>query len=807
MKDFDVSLRFFCMTFRAALSLIFSIVTISPLVAAEKDWALSYQTPAKKWVEALPIGNGHLGAMVFGGIEQERLQCNEHTVWNGRPRSYAHPGAAKSLPAIRALLAEGKQKDAEDLAMREFMSDPLRQAAYQPCADLWIETKETKDHRAYRRELDLDAAMVRSQWQSAEGVTHYREAFASHPARLIVMKLSASRPASTSATFRWKTAHREHQIRVDATTLIARGTVEKDGVQWEARAEIRVKGGKTQNDGQNLQVSHADEIEVRISIATNVENWKKLGADASARCQKPLNDARASHYAELLAAHQADHRALFRRVNIDLGRTPAADLPTDQRLADFRKGQDPHLVALLFQYGRYLLIACSRDGGQPANLQGIWNDLTNPPWDSKYTCNINTQMNYWHAESTALSECHNPLFQALAEIAESGAITAREHYGAPGWVLHHNFDLWRGTAPINHANHGIWVSGGSWLVLHLWEHYLHTGDEEFLRRVWPIMRGSATFFLHYLVEDPKTGQMISGPSNSPEQGGLVMGPAMDQQITRALFDACAQAARILETDEAFARSLEKTVAKIAPDRIGKHGQLQEWLEDKDNPRNKHRHVSHLWAAYPGSEITWQTPELFAAAQKSLEFRGDEATGWSMGWKTNLWARFLDGDHAMLILKNLLKPIGAKGEKGQFSGGGMYPNLFDAHPPFQIDGNFGATAGVVEMLLQSHIPVQAEQVAPTKSAPHPFILHLLPALPSEWQQGAIEGLIARGGAKVDITWQNGKLTSARITPRNSGPLTLRYGAKQITLPAQAGKALDITAAVWERAETREIPRRR
>ena len=806
MKDFGVGHRFFCMTFRAALSLIFSIAPFSLLSAAEKDWVLSYTAPATKWEQALPVGNGHLGAMVYGGIVLERIQCNEHTVWKGQPRSYANPGAVKSLPEIRQLLVAGKQKAAEDLAMREFMSEPLRQKAYQPCVDLLIET-DAKETSGYQRQLDLDTAIVSSRWKSADGVTHQRETFASHPARLIVVKLSASAPASTSAKFRFETQHREHSMQLEGNTLIAKGIVEKDGVRWEARAEIIVHGGKTQHDGKSIVVSKADGIEVRLSAATNVASWKSLEADASARCQKPLSDARKQSYPQLLTSHQADHRELFRRVNIDLGRTPAADRPTDQRIAAFRKGGDPHLVGLLFQYGRYLLIGSSRDGGQPANLQGIWNDKTNPPWDSKYTCNINTQMNYWHAESTALSECHNPLFQALAEIAESGAITAREHYGAPGWVLHHNFDLWRGTAPINHANHGIWVSGGSWLVLHLWEHYLHTGDTEFLRRVWPIMRGSAEFFLHFLIPDPKTGQLISGPSHSPEQGGLVMGPAMDHQITRSLFRACAQAARTLDTDAEFAAKLEKTVAKIAPDRIGKHGQLQEWLEDKDNPRNKHRHVSHLWAAYPGSEITWQTPELFAAAQKSLEFRGDEATGWSMGWKTNLWARFLDGDHAMLILKNLLKPIGMKGEKGQFSGGGMYPNLFDAHPPFQIDGNFGATAGVVEMLLQSHIPVHAEQVAPTRSAPHPFILHLLPALPSEWQQGSIEGLIARGGAKVDITWQNGKLTSARITPRSSGPLTLRYGAKQITLPAQAGKALDITAAVWERAETREIPRRR
>ena len=778
------------MIFRTALSIVCWFLTAFSLSAGEQQWLLSYPQPAQKWEQALPVGNGHLGAMVFGGIAQERLQCNEHTVWNGKPRSYAKPGAAKSLPAIRELLFAGKQKAAEDLAMREFMSEPLRQAAYQPCVDLMIETNSEKGHQNYRRELDLDAAMVRSQWQDARGVTHLRETFASHPARLIVVKLSASQPASTTAKFRWQSKHRNHQLAVDGSTLIARGSVEQDGVCWEARAEIRIKGGSIQSDATSLQVTKADEIEVRISIGTNVANWKSLGADAAKACQQPLAQAHKLSYADLRSAHQKDHRDLFRRVEIDLGRTPAADLPTDQRIAAFAKGEDPHLVALLFQYGRYLLIASSRAGGQPANLQGIWNDLTNPPWGSKYTCNINTQMNYWHAESTALSECHEPLFRALEELAESGAITAREHYQAPGWVLHHNFDLWRGTAPINHANHGIWVSGGSWLALHLWEHYLFTGDKDFLRRAWPILRGSAAFFLHYLTEDPKTGQLISGPSNSPEQGGLVMGPAMDHQITRALFDACTQAARILETDEAFAKTLEKTAPRIAPDRIGKHGQLQEWLVDKDDPRNKHRHVSHLWAAYPGNEINWQTPELFAAAQKSLEFRGDEATGWSMGWKTNLWARFLDGDRAMKILRNLLKPIGAKGEKGQFSGGGMYPNLFDAHPPFQIDGNFGATAGVVEMLLQSHLPVHAERPIATAKAPHAHLIHLLPALPSNWKEGSIQGLIARGGIKIDLEWKAGKLHRAVLIPKHSGPITLRYNSKTITLPAQAGKPLEV-----------------
>ncbi len=753
---------------------------------------LRYQQPAGKWVEALPVGNGHLGAMVFGGVAREQIQFNEHTIWNGHPRSYANPGAAKALPEIRAQLKAGRQKAAEELAMKEFMGAPLRQAAYQPCGNLWIESPDARQVTNYRRSLNLDDAVVVSSWSDADGIVHLRETFASHPARLIVVRLSASQPGKTSATLRFDTPHSNHRLDIDGNTLVMQGKVQDDGVAFEARAEIIAQGGATSRNGTSVTVTGADQIEIRLSAASNVTSWKELGSDPGKRSRMALEQSRQVSWKNLLEAHQNDHRQRYRRVGIDLGRTASAELPTDQRIEQFGDGKDPHLVALLFQYGRYLLIASSREGGQPANLQGIWNDLTNPPWGSKYTCNINTQMNYWPAETTGLADCHEPLFRALGELAESGKITAREHYGAPGWVLHHNFDLWRGTAPINHSNHGIWVSGGSWLSLHLWEHYLFSGDEAFLRRAWPVLRGSAEFFLHYLVRDPGTGMLVSGPSNSPEQGGLVMGPAMDHQITRALFRACSQAAAILNTDSGFASQLDAAAAAIAPDRIGKHGQLQEWLEDKDDPRNRHRHVSHLWAAYPGADITWRTPELFQAAKQSLIFRGDEATGWSMGWKTNLWARFLDGDHALLILHHLLKPIGSKPAKGNFGGGGMYPNLFDAHPPFQIDGNFGATAGIAEMLLQSHIPAGKD---PSSQRPT-FLLHLLPALPSAWKDGSIRGLRARGSLEVDLAWSGGRLASARITPTYSGPIRLRYLDSTITVQGTAGKIVTVNPAAFQ-----------
>ncbi len=756
---------------------------------------LWYPRPAGRWVEALPVGNGRLGAMVFGRSASERIQFNEDTVWQGEPHSYANVGSRRWLGRIRSLLFDGKQKQAEDLAMERFMSVPLRQKAYQSFGDVLIERKgvDEDDVADFRRSLDIEEAVARSEFTSG-GTRHFQEVLASFPRQLLVVRLTASGDGQMSFKARFQTSHAVDSLDEDGGALTLSGRVEEGAIRFEARLSV-TSDGTVSIEGDHVSVDGANEATLLLAGATNFADFRDVSADPARRNMEVLEKAEGMSYADLRSEHVTSHRELFDRVRLDLGSNEAAADPTDERIKQFASRPDPQLVTLLFQYGRYLLISASRGNCQPANLQGLWNDLDDPPWDSKYTVNINTEMNYWPAESTGLPETHEPLFSALRDIAVSGEETAREHYGARGWVLHHNFDLWRGTAPINHSNHGIWPTGGAWLCQDLWQHYLYGGDERFLRdTAYPLMRGACEFFVDALVESPDGEGLISGPSNSPETGGLVMGPTMDHQIIRSLMGNTIAAAEALGVDAGFREQLGEIRSRIAPNRIGRLGQLQEWMQDIDDPENKHRHVSHLFGLHPGVEITpYGTPDLFEAARKSLEFRGDGATGWSMGWKVNFWARFLDGNHAFKILEGLLAPVPNAMERNlDGRRGGLYPNLFDAHPPFQIDGNFGATAGIVEMLLQSHdphgTPLGESKVQNGSSG----FLHLLPALPSALPSGRVEGLRGRGGFTVALEWRDMKLVSARIESRLGKPFKVRYSGKEIEAELPAGQVLELTA---------------
>jgi alpha-L-fucosidase 2 len=771
---------------------LLTVVLSGAMVVAENRWELQYDQPAKEWVEALPVGNGRMGAMVFGGVAGERLQLNESSVWTGGPHSYAHPGAAKHLPEIRRLLFAGKQREAEELAEREFMSVPLRQQFYQPMTDLRLKLEGINPDNVldYRRSLDLEAATATTTYK-ANGVNYERRVFASFPDQVIVVTLKADKPGALSFNANLPTPHkRSESSGIDDKTIELRALVNNANIGGDDKAEGQVRfatrlrvaetDGKVAVTDGEVRVTDASHATLLVTAGTNVIDFRDLSANPSERAAADLNAASKHSTDELLRRHRADHRGLFDRVELSFGEASkeAHEQSTDDRLVASKQTSDPDLAALVFHYGRYLMIASSRPGGQPANLQGLWNQDLAPAWGSKYTVNINTEMNYWLTEPCNLGECNQPLFEALGEIAVTGAEVAKEHYAAPGWVLHHNFDRWRGAAPINASNHGIWPTGGAWLCQHLWLHYLYSGDDAFLRgTAYPLMKGAAEFFAAYLVEDPRSEdkRLISGPSNSPEQGGLVMGPTMDHQIIRDLFANTIAASKVLGVDDDLRHNLTDLRARIAPNHVGKHGQLQEWLEDVDDPNNDHRHVSHLWGLHPGVEITPDTPEFFNAAKRSLEMRGDEGTGWSRAWKVNFWARLRDGNHAYKVLDGLMTLTGSPKSKNR--GGGLYTNLFDAHPPFQIDGNFGATAGICEMLVQSH----------NTDAEGKRLIELLPALPGVWPEGKVSGLRARDGFEIDLAWRDGKLGECRIKSLLGKPAVLVCGDHRVTLNMAKGDA--------------------
>ncbi len=745
---------------------------------------LWYAQSAGQWTAALPLGNGRLGAMLFGGISEERVALSEMTLSAGGPHDYDNPEALAALPEIRRLVFAGEYEKAQQLCQEKFMGLPVKQMPYQTAGDLRLKFPECAA-TDYRRELDLETAVARVVF-TAEGVTYTREAFASAPDQLLVLRFSADQPGKITLTAAFDGPPGS------APTLQADGILAQHGVagdangvagvtKWTALARVTAEGGDLQAGANQIAVSDADAVTLFVSLATSYKNYADVSGDPDALAEAYLQAAQRP-YAELLDAHIADYRRLFGRVSLDLGASPLVAEPTDVRLRAFQTAPDPALAALHFQYGRYLLISSSRPGGQPANLQGLWNDSMDPPWGSKYTININTEMNYWPAETCSLSECAEPLFQMISELAETGRHTAKVQYGARGWVAHHNTDAWRGTAPVDGVWWGMWMTGGAWLCTHLWEHYLFTQDKDALVKHYPVIKSAAEFFLDTLVEEPSHGWLVTCPAISPENAhhpdvNLCAGPTMDMQILRDLFGAVVQASEILDCDREFRAEAGAARTRLAPMQIGQRGQLQEWLEDWDAgvPEPHHRHISHLYGLHPGHQITRRgTPELFAAARTSLKMRGDAGTGWSLAWKINHWARLEDGERAEALVREALTLVDTD-DTSYLGGGGVYVNLFDAHPPFQIDGNFGFTAGLAEMLLQSHAGE----------------LHLLPALPAAWANGSVCGLEARGGVTADIAWADGRLVSATLLPRFAGPVTVRWDEQTLTLTAAPGEPLVIT----------------
>ncbi len=773
-----------------------NIIALSATAYAHQaeNLSLEYDEPAKQWVEALPLGNGNLGAMVFGGVEEARFQLNEDTLYIGEPHDYSKPDAHKSLEELREYLFKGDQRNAQNLANAKMMSNPFTQIPYQTLGDISLKFEGHKEYTNYSRTLDLtDATSVTT--YTVGDVNYTRTAIASYPDNVIVIKLEADQPGALTFSTELRTAHQNHQRSLDGNRINLSGTLAdsyklpryrvdskfENPLRFHAILDLSLDGGSVETVNNTLKVTEANSVTLTFTADTSYVNFRDVSGDPQAVCESRLKAIASSDWDTLMKRHVEDYQNLFDRVSIDLGSTGQEHKMTDDRLITATKEEDndPGLASLIYQYGRYLMIACSRAGTQPSNLQGLWSENNTPPWGSRYTVNINTEMNYWPAEMANLSECHEPLFTALEDLAKSGSITAKNHYNCRGWVLHHNFDLWRGTAPINGSNHGLWTTGGAWLCQHLWWHYEYNEDRAFLQRAYPIMKGAAEFFVDFLIVDPRNdkGWLISTPSHSPENGGLVAGATMDHQIIRDLFRNVIAASEILDIDNDLRTQLQSMVPKIAPNQIGKHGQLQEWLEDRDNPKNKHRHVSHLWALHPGDEINWQdTPELFEAAKQSLNFRGDEATGWSMGWKMNFWARFLDGERAKKIYNNLTSINAVKGVS--MRRGGLYPNLFCAHPPFQIDGNFGATAGITEMVMQNHIKTQDGA----------RLIHLLPALPSAWaKEGHLTGLKARGGITVDVHWKDGKVTKASFLSVKDQEVPVKVGDQIKTISLKANTA--------------------